>query len=358
MFAGLKLMTVTVAAVAMGLATVANAQDVRLQGGGATFPAPMYQRWVTEYQKLHPKVKIDYQAIGSGGGIKGITDKTFDFAGSDAPLNAKQIEGLGGEDKLVEIPTVAGAVVLAYNLPDFQGDLKLDGSTVADIFLGRIKNWNDRKIAAMNPGAKLPALPITTAHRADGSGTSYIFTNYLATQSQEFKEQVGTGTQVEWPGGQGGPGNAGVTKIVQTTKGGIGYIELAFAIQNKIPFALLKNKDGNFIKATAQSVAVAGAEAARNMKGSILAVPLWNQAGKDVYPIAAFTYIIVYKDLNNLKSKEQAEALIGFLNWAASDGQKLASELDYAPLDPAVQKHVAEALKTVIYSGQPVAASK
>lgn len=333
----------------------ALADDIRIQGGGASFPEPIYQRWVTEYQKANPSVKIDYQSIGSGGGIKGITDQTFHFAGSDAPLNKKQIEGLGGEDKIVEIPTVAGAVVLACNIPDFKGELKLDGETVADIFLGKIRNWNDAKIAALNGDAKLPDLAITPVHRTDGSGTSFIFTNYLATQSQEFKEKVGSGTQVEWPGGMGGPQNAGVAQIVQTTKGAVGYVELIYALKNNIAFATMKNKDGEFVKASEASAALAGKAAAEHMKGTILATPLWNQPGKEVYPIAAFTYIIVYKDLKNLKSKEQAEALVGFLAWANGDGQKLAGDLHYAPLDPAVQAKVAEAIKTLTFNGAALA---
>src|SRR6266550_4195227 len=238
-----------VAIVAVGLVVSASVAvaETRIQGAGATFPAPIYQRWVAEYQKMHPEVKIDYQSIGSGGGIKGITEKTVDFGASDAPMTAKELKAAG--DDIVQIPTVAGAVVIAYNLPDVKEKIKLDGAIVADIFMGKIKNWNDPKIAAMNPGVNLPALPITPVHRTDGSGTNFIFTNYLATQSPEFKEKVGTGKAVEWPGGQGGKGSDGVTQIVQGTSGAIAYVEIAYAHQNKISYALLKNKDGEFVDA-------------------------------------------------------------------------------------------------------------
>ena len=327
--------------------------DVRLQGGGATFPAPIYQRWVTEYQKAHPDVKIDYQAIGSGGGIKGITDKTFDFAGSDAPMSKKEMAAAGGADKIVQIPTVAGAVVMAYNLPGFNGELKLDGPTLAAIYLGEIKKWDDMKIAHLNEGAKLPNLPITTVHRTDGSGTNFIFTNYLCTQDQNFKNKVGSGKAVEWPTGNGGPQNAGVTQIVQTTKGAIGYVELAYALQNKIPFATLRDRDGHFVKASPETVSMAGEGALKEM-GSSLAVDIWNQPGADAYPISSFTYIIVYKDLGYLKDANKAKALVDFLKWSSGEGQKLAPSLEYAPLSEGVQKKVHAAIGTLTWSGKPL----
>ncbi|HEX4123596.1 MAG TPA: phosphate ABC transporter substrate-binding protein PstS [Tepidisphaeraceae bacterium] len=327
--------------------------DVKIQGGGATFPAPLYQRWVSDYQNLHPDVKIDYQAIGSGGGIKGITDKTFDFAGSDAPMNKSEMAGVGGAANVVEIPSCAGAVVLAYNLPDLKGDLKLDGATLASIFMGKITNWNDPAIKALNPGVDFPDMPITTVHRADGSGTNFVFTNYLATQSEEFKENVGIGKQVEWPNGQGAGQNVGVAGVVKQTKGAIGYIELAYAIDNSIPFALLKNKDGNFVKASPDTVSQAGEGALSHMNKS-LAVPIWNQTGKDAYPIASFTYLIVYKDLSELKDPNKAKALADFLRWAVTDGEKTAPQLKYAPLSEGVAKKVMEQLDTLNYSGTPL----
>ncbi|HEX8323419.1 MAG TPA: phosphate ABC transporter substrate-binding protein PstS [Tepidisphaeraceae bacterium] len=328
--------------------------DVRLQGAGATFPNPLYQKWVTEYQAQHPGVRIDYQSIGSGGGIKAITDKTVDFAGSDAPLTTKQMEALGG--KAVHIPATAGAVVLAYNLPDFKGDLKLTGEVVADIFAGKIKQWNDSKIAALNSGATLPDRGITPCWRTDGSGTSYVFTNYLVTQSPSFKETVGMGNQVKWPAGTGGKGNDGVAAAVSGTPGSIGYVELNYATANKIPFALMQNKAGKFIKATPETVSAAGAGAAGEMTASKLAVAIWNQPGEEAYPIAAFTYLIVYSDLGNIKDAEKANALAGFLTWAVSPegGQKLAPALDYAPLAPAVAEKALAAVKGLSYNGQAI----
>ncbi len=229
--------------------------DIKLQGAGATFPNPLYQRWVTEYQKLHPDIKIDYQSIGSGGGIKNLTDKTVDFCGSDAPMSAKEKEAAGAE--VVHLPTVAGSVVLAYNLPDVGGDMKLTGPMIAEIYMGKISKWNDPRIVDLNKDLKLPDLAITPAYRTDGSGTTFVFTNYLATQSDQYIEAVGAGKQVKWPVGQGGKGNEGVTAVVQGTKGAIGYIELNYATANKIPYAQVKNKAGKFVKASPDTVSAA-----------------------------------------------------------------------------------------------------
>jgi phosphate transport system substrate-binding protein len=338
----------------MGLTVACGAAlaEVRMQGAGATFPAPIYQRWVAEYQKAHPEVQIDYQAIGSGGGIKGITEKTVDFGASDAPMTAKELAAAGGD--IVQIPTVAGSVVIAYNVPGVSQQLKFDGPTIADIYLGKITKWNDPKIAALNPGVQLPDLAITPVHRTDGSGTNFIFTNYLATQSQEFKEKVGTGKSVEWPGGQGGKGSDGVTQIVQGTRGALAYVEIAYAHQNKIPNALLKNKDGEFVDASPETVSAAG-EGAVSQMGKTLAVNIWNQPGKTAYPIASFTYILVHRDLSYVKDPAKAKALVGFLKWATTDGEKLAAELDYAPLSEGVQRKVQDALATLTWGGQPLA---
>jgi phosphate transport system substrate-binding protein len=329
--------------------------ETRLQGAGATFPNPIYQRWTTEYQKANPDVKIDYQSIGSGGGIKGITEKTVDFAGSDAPMSKKEMAAAGGG--IVHIPTVAGAVVLAYNAPGFQGDLKLSGDVVAEIFMGKITKWNDPKIAALNAGAKLPDAGITPAYRTDGSGTTFVFTNYLCTQSDDFKGTVGPGKQVKFPVGQGGKGNEGVTAVVQQTPGAIGYIELNYAIANKIPFALMKNKDGNFVKASTETVSAAGAGAAASMKDS-LAVDIWNQPGANSYPISAQTYIIVYKDLGYVKDPAKAKALVGFLKWALTDGQKMAPEMTYAPLAEPVQKKALDVVNGLMWDGKAMAANQ
>jgi len=351
----ISLLKKTAAVAVLALSGTVAMAETKLTGAGATFPNPIYQKWVAEYQKSHPDVKIDYQSIGSGGGIKGITEKTIDFAGSDAPMSKKELAAAGGE--IVHIPTVAGAVVAAYNLPDFKGELKLDGPTLAEIFHGKITKWNDPKIAALNEGTSLPAVGITPAWRTDGSGTTFVFTNYLATQSNEFKNAVGMGKQVKWPTGQGGKGNEGVTAIVQGTPGAIGYVELNYATQNQIAFATMKNKDGKFVKCSPDSVAAAGAGAVGKMDKS-LAVDIWNQGGDESYPIAAFTYIIVYKDLGYLKDQGKAKALVDFLKWATTEGQSTAKEMDYAPLAAPVQKKVADALATLTWSGSPVAAAK
>ena len=341
-----------VALIAIG-STVAVA-ETRLQGAGATFPNPIYQKWVTEYQKSHPDIKIDYQSIGSGGGIKGITEKTIDFAGSDAPMSKKEMAA--AKDPLVHIPTVAGSVVVAYNLPNIGGEVKLTGPIVAEIYTGRISKWNDAKIAQVNQGVNLPNIAITPAWRTDGSGTTFVFTNYLATQSEEYKGSVGAGKQVKWPVGQGGKGNEGVTAVVQSTPGAIGYVELNYATQNKIPHALMQNKEGRFVKASPESVAAAG-EGAVSQMGENLAVDIWNQPGTEAYPIAAFTYVIVYKDLGYLKSPEKARALVDFLTWATSDGQKFAGEMDYAPLAKPVQAKVKAAIAGLQWDGKAVASS-
>jgi phosphate transport system substrate-binding protein len=303
---------------------------------------------------------IDYQGIGSGGGIKGITDKTIDFAGSDAPLSAKEIEKAGGAENLIEIPSCAGAVVPAYNLPGV-ADLNFSGDVLAQIFLGKITQWNDPAIAKLNPDAKLPEAAITAVYRTDGSGTNFVFTNYLATQSEDFKGTIGMGKQVKWPVGQGGKGNPGVTAIVQQTPGAIGYVEQNFADKNGITYGSVQNKAGKFVKASSESVSAAGISAVTNFKGTLLAANIWNQPGDGAYPIASFTYLIVYKDLNNLKSKEQAQALTSFLWWATHDGQKYAQELDYAPLATSVQQPVEQALGTLSFAGagiKPMADAK
>jgi phosphate transport system substrate-binding protein len=324
--------------------------EVRLQGAGATFPNPIYQRWTTEYQKLHPDVKIDYQSIGSGGGIKGITEKTIDFAGSDAPMSKKEIAAAG---EVVHIPTVAGAVVPAYNLAGVT-DLNLSGPVLADIYQGKITKWNDPKIAELNEGKPLPDAAITPVWRTDGSGTSFVFTNYLAGQSEEFKNSIGMGKQVKWPLGQGGKGNEGVAAAVQQTPGAIGYIELNYATSNKIPFAAMKNASGKFVKASAQSVSAAGEGAVEKMSSS-LAVDIWNQPGEGAYPISAFTYVIVYKDLGYLRDENKAKALVAFLTWATGEGQTYAGEMDYAPLSDGVKKKVAAAIGSLSWNGQAVA---
>jgi phosphate transport system substrate-binding protein len=329
-----------------------SSATVRLNGAGATFPAPLYKRWVTEYEAVKPGVRVDYESVGSGAGIRTITAKTSHFGASDAPLKASELEKMGGESAVIEFPSVAGAVVMIYNVPGMDVDLKLTGDLIADIYLGKVTNWNDARIAALNPGIEMPDLTITPAYRTDGSGTTFVFTNYLSTQSDEFKSTVGTGKQVQWKFGQGGKGNEGVTQVVQQTKGGIGYVEDKYAKQNGQATAAVKNLAGKFVKASPDSVAAAGAGASDQMSGNLLAADIWNQPGDESYPIAAFTYLIVYSDLNNMSDKAAAQHLVDFLWWVTHDGQAMAADMNYAPLAPAVQAKVEAALKTLTYNGQ------
>lgn len=352
-----------IAILAVGLFVLANATpptaagvvaEIRLSGAGATFPAPLYTKWVVEYQKANPQIKIDYRSIGSGGGIKAITDKTVAFGASDAPLNEKEISAMGGTANVVQFPATAGGVVPTYNLPEIKQPLNLTGELLADIFMGAVGTWNDARIAELNPGVKLPATAITPAYRTDGSGTTHVFTSYLATQSPAFIKTVGAGKQVKWPIGQGGKGNEGVAAAVQQTPGAIGYVELNYATANKLAFAGVKNAAGKFVRATPESISAAGLEAAGKLKGQVLAANIWNQPAADAYPIAAFTYIIVYADLANLASAEDARALVGYFNWSLSAGQGLAAAMDYAPLAPPVREAALRAVSTLTYKGQPI----
>lgn len=328
------------------------AGTTRLQGAGATFPAPFYKRLVVVYQGIHPDVLIDYQSIGSGGGIQAITDKTVHFCGTDAPMNAKELQGVGGEESIVEFPSCAGGVVPTYNVPGVKGTLKFTGKLLADIYMGRVSRWNDPAIAKVNADVQLPDLAITPVWRTDGSGTTFIFTNYLATQSEEFRSTIGVGKQVQWPFGQGGKGNEGVTAVVQQTAGGIGYVEQSYAENNHLSSGEVQNKDGKFVKASSESVSAAGAGPAAKMQGQILAADIWDQPGEQAYPIASFTYLIVYKDLRNLPDKKSAQDVVSFLWWVTHDGQKHAMEIGYAPLAPEVQAKVEQALKGVNYKGE------
>jgi phosphate transport system substrate-binding protein len=325
--------------------SVASAQT-RLTGAGATFPEPLYKRWVAEYQKTQPQITIDYQGIGSGGGIKGIIDRTIDFAASDAPMTAAQIQLSGGEQNLLEIPTCSGAIVPACNLP-MAGDLKFTADLLAKIYLGKITHWNDPAIKNLNSNLSLPNLPITPVYRADGSGTNFVFTSYLSAQSEEFKQSIGIGDQVQWPLGQGGKGNPGVAAAIQQIPGSIGYIEQSFADQNGLAYGSVQNRAGNFIKATPATVSAASAAA--QFQGPLLAANIWNHAADNAYPISTFTYLIVYRNLNNMRSPDQARALAGFLWWATHDGQKIAADLDYIPLNPAAVQRVSEALAGLSY---------
>jgi phosphate transport system substrate-binding protein len=266
---------------------------VSLQGAGATFPNPLYQKWLSEFSKQHPDVRIDYQSIGSGGGIKQIQSQTVDFGASDAPMTDAELKSAPAE--LVHIPTVLGAVVLTYNLQGVSKPLRFSPDVIADVFLGKITKWNDQRIKTDNADADLPAADITVVHRADGSGTSFVFTDYLSKVSAEWKEKVGADKSPKWPVGQGGKGNEGVTGQVKQQPNTIGYVELAYAVQNKLPAALIKNASGKFVEASIDAVTAAAAASATTTPDD-LRVSITNANGADVYPISSYTYILAYKN--------------------------------------------------------------
>jgi len=317
-------------AVVFGLSTIASAQ-MMINGAGATFPYPIYSKWFDEYVKVDPSVRFNYQSIGSGGGQKQILAQTVDFGASDGPMTDENLAKAPG--KILHIPTVAGAVVMTYNVPG-NPSLKLDGETIADIFLGKIKKWNDPKIAATNAGVKLPDNEIVVVHRSDGSGTTFIFTDYLSKVSAEWKQKAGNNTSVNWPTGIGGKGNEGVSGQVKQTPGTVGYVELIYALQNKMPYADLKNAAGEFVKPTIESVtaALATAEIPDDFRFSMTNAP-----GKEAYPIAGATWLLVYQQQ---KDAAKGKKLVEFLKWAAKDGEKMAKDLQYAPLPDTLQQRV------------------
>ncbi|MCU1381427.1 MAG: phosphate transporter substrate-binding protein PhoT family [Acidobacteria bacterium] len=324
-----------VVALAGASAVVAGAaaqQTLRINGAGATFPNPIYQKWFSEYNKLHPTVEINYQSIGSGGGIQQVTKQTVFFGATDGPMTPEQMQNAPG--KILHFPTVLGAVVPVYNIPNLTAELKFSGPVLADIFLGKITKWNDPAIAKLNAGAALPATDITVAHRADGSGTTYIWVDYLAKVSPEWKTKAGVATSVNWPTGVGGRGNEGVAGLVKQTPGAIGYVELIYALQNKIAYGSVMNAAGESIKASVQSVTTAAAEASKAMPADFR-VSITNAPGQGVYPISSFTWVLLYE---NAKDKTQAKAMVDFMTWALADGQKFAPALGYAPLPDAVIK--------------------
>jgi len=322
-------------------------ETIDLQGAGATFPFPLYSKWVSEYQKVDPRVRINYQSIGSGGGIRQITEKTVDFGASDAPMNAEELGKIQGA--MVHIPTTLGAVVVAYNLPGVSA-LELSGETVAGIFLGEIKTWDDKKIKALNPSAKLPKDPIAIAYRSDGSGTTAVFTQYLAQVSPAWKDKVGAGKSVKFPSGMGAKGNEGVAGQLKTTPGSIGYVELAYAKQTNLTFATLRNHAGKAVEPTLAAIAAAAASVSANMPED-LRVSIVDAPGPDAYPISAFTYVLVYQDQTDAT---KGKALAQFLWWAIHDGQALGAPLHYGALPPEVVTRVEAKLRGLRGGGQPL----
>jgi phosphate transport system substrate-binding protein len=310
----------------------AAAQTIQINGAGATFPNPIYSKWFSEYNKLHGNIQINYQPIGSGGGIRQITNQTVFFGATDGPMTNDQL--LAAPGKILHIPTVLGAVVPVYNIPNVNAELKFTGPVLADIFLGKITKWNDPAIAKLNTGVTLPGSDITVVHRSDASGTSYIWVDYLAKVSAEWKTKVGVATAVNWPIGVGGKGNEGVAGLVTQSPGSIGYVELIYALQNKINYGSVQNMAGEFLRGSVQSVTAAAAAAAAKMPPDFR-VSITNAEGKGVYPISSFTWLLLYE---NPKDKAQAKTMVDFTKWALTDGQKYAGELGYAPLPEAVVK--------------------
>jgi phosphate transport system substrate-binding protein len=324
-----------------GLAAGQAHAETLINGAGATFPYPLYSKWFSEYAKVDSSVKFNYQSIGSGGGIKQISAQTVDFGASDKFLSDEELKAAPG--KLLHIPTVMGAVVVTYNLPGVPTGLKLNSEDVANIFLGKITMWNDPKIADDNPGVKLPAKPIIVVHRSDGSGTTSIFTDYLSGVNGEWSQKVGKGASVKWPVGLGGKGNEGVAGQIKTTPYSLGYVELAYAFENKLPYAFLKNKSGAFVEPSIHSTSAAAAAAIKHMPADYR-ISLVNQPGKDAYPIVGFTWLLVYE---HQKDPLKGKKLVEFLNWSLHKGQKMAAPMLYAPLPESVLKMVEKTIKTI-----------
>jgi phosphate transport system substrate-binding protein len=328
-----------IALLCLALCLPAIAQTT-LNGAGATFPYPMYSKWFSEYHKAHPDVEINYQSIGSGGGIRQVLAGTVDFGASDGPMTDEQLAQ--AKTKILHVPTVLGADVPAYNIPGVTAELKFTPEALAGIFLGKVTNWNDKAIASANPDVKLPNDQIIVIHRSDGSGTTYIWTDYLSKISAEWQGQAGKGTSVKWPVGLGGKGNEGVAGMIRQMQGSIGYIELIYAVQNKIPYGVVKNAAGNFVKASLESVTAAAASAPK--MPADFRVSITNAPGKDAYPISSFTWLLI-----PAQSKDAAKGKIlsDLLTWIVNDGQKMTADLAYAPLPESVATKVKDEIKQV-----------
>ena len=338
-------------------AVYAQNATTTINGAGATFPFPLIDTWRVDYQKVQPGVNINYQSIGSGGGVKQFTEKTVDFGATDAPLTQNESQKASGA---VHIPETIGSVVAAYNIPSVPDKgLKLSGEVLAEIFLGTITKWNDPKIQSLNTDKTLPGDEIVVVHRSDGSGTTFVWTDYLSNISTAWKDQLGKGKSVEWPVGIGAPGNEGVASAIKGTPNTIGYIELSYALTTNTPFAFIQNKEGNFVEPSLASTnAAVQSYVATLPKGDGVwtDVTLVNAAGADAYPIASFSYLLLYKELSTDPNLNQgkAKALVDFISWAITDGQKTAESLDYVPLPSGVVKLNQDTLKSLTFNGQPI----
>lgn len=352
---------VVVSAIPASLSSNIFAQGpLTLNGAGATFPFPLIDTWRVEYQTVDPNVNINYQSIGSGGGVKQFTEKTVDFGASDAPLTPEEEANAPGT---VHIPETIGSVVAAYNIPGVPDKgLKLTGPILADIFLGKITKWNDPQIVELNPELNLPDADIIVAHRSDGSGTTFVWTDYLSNASPEWNNQIGKGKSVQWPTGIGAPGNEGVASAIRGSENTIGYMELAYALTTGIPFAFIQNEAGNFVEPTLDSTEAAVAASAGSLPGgdeSWNNVTLVNAPGNDSYPIASFSYLLLNKELadNPTMTEDKAKALVDFVNWAITDGQQFAPELEYVPLPDEVVQLDQDTLSQITFNEQPIANS-
>jgi len=321
------------------VAAGASAQNIN--GAGATFPYPIYSKWFSEYSQLHPNVKINYQSIGSGGGIRQVTEGTVDFGATDGPMTDEQIKG--AKVKVMHIPTVLGAVVPVYNIPGINKDLNFSSDVIADIYLGKISKWNDTRIAKDNPGVNLPAKSILPVYRSDGSGTTYIFTDFLSKVSQDWNSRVGKATSVKWPTGIGQKGNEGVAGMVRQSPYSFGYVELIYAEQNKMSFGAVRNASGKFLKATTGGVTAAAAAAAKSMPADYR-VSITNAPGAESYPISSFTWLLIPVHSTD---PAKAKALSEFLGWMLDHGEGEAAALTYAPLPKAVQDMVRKSIANV-----------
>ncbi len=330
-----------------GAGSLACQSDIRLTGAGATFPYPIYSKWVLEYVKTRPNVEINYQSIGSGGGIRQFIDRTVDFGATDGPMADSQITLVRGN--VLHIPTVLGAVVPVYEVPGLTQRLRFTPDVLAGIFLGQITRWNDSRIAAANPGVALPARDIVVVHRSDGSGTTYVFTDYLSKVSGDWARRVGRGTSVSWPVGLGGRGNEGVASTVRRTPGAIGYVELVYAVQTRMSYGLVRNRAGTFVDATLASTTAAAASASF-AADTDFRVSITDPSGADAWPIASFTWILIQREAT---SAANTRALLEFLWWATHDGQRFAEQLGYAPLPARVVPLLEARLRSVTVGGRP-----
>ena len=353
----------------------AGGQAITINGAGATFPFPLIDTWRVEYQSVNPSVNINYQSIGSGGGVRQFTERTVDFGASDAPLTEEEVQGLPSTP--VHIPETIGSVVAAYNIPGIDKGLKLTGPVLADIFAGKITRWDDPRIIELNSGLSLPSADIVTIHRSDGSGTTFIWTSYLSQVSPEWNQTVGAGKSVQWTVGLGASGNEGVSNTILSTPNSIGYVELTYALTTGMDYASLMNSAGNFVEPTVASTQAAaqnaiimngtgtGTNTTTTTSGSAISLPSGDQSwthvslldapSADSYPIASFSYLLLYKELStNIDTMEKAQALAQFVNWAITEGQQFASPLHYVPLPDSVVQHNQQTLRSLTFNGQPV----